>query len=180
MLKLVIDYERADGNQAIKSHETGIPMLRPMIMEFPNDPSCPYLDRQYMFGDSLLVAPVFHEHIVQFYLPAGKWTDLFTDEVHAGPKWVTQENYPLDRIPAFVREGTVLVLGPQGIKIPDYEYGNVELEVRAYEIGDGEVEVKVPSGKGGEWAGTIKVQGGKVDGGSLKVSLKEGSGGNGF
>ncbi|MDQ2693428.1 MAG: alpha-xylosidase, partial [Chloroflexota bacterium] len=46
---------------AIQSHEQGTPMLRAMMLEFPNDPACEYLDRQYMLGDSLLVAPVFNE-----------------------------------------------------------------------------------------------------------------------
>ena len=51
---------------AIQAHEQGIPMLRAMMLEFPNDPACDYLDLQYMLGDSLLVAPVFsHDHSVE-------------------------------------------------------------------------------------------------------------------
>lgn len=126
-----------------------------------------------MFGESLLVAPVFDESTVEFYLPAGKWTDIFTDEVFEGPRWVKQENVPLDRIPVMAREGTVLCLGPEGIDIPDYDYGNVELEVRAYQLGEKEVEVQIPSGKGKAFAGTVTVKDGKVTS-DLKAKLWKG------
>ncbi|MFK9882575.1 TIM-barrel domain-containing protein, partial [Klebsiella pneumoniae] len=45
--------------QAALANECGTPMLRAMMLEFPDDPACDYLDRQYMLGDSVLVAPVF-------------------------------------------------------------------------------------------------------------------------
>ena len=52
-------------------------MLRAMMLEFPDDPTCDYLDLQYMLGDSLLVAPIFsHDGSVRFYVPEGRWTNL--------------------------------------------------------------------------------------------------------
>ncbi|MBQ8088505.1 MAG: alpha-xylosidase, partial [Clostridia bacterium] len=58
----------------VEAHERGIPMLRPMLLEFPLDPACETLDRQYTLGDSLLVAPVFREDgQVAYYLPDGVW-----------------------------------------------------------------------------------------------------------
>src|SRR5690606_30447311 len=64
---------------ASEAASKGIPMMRAMLLEFPDDPACEYLDRQYMLGESLLVAPVFREDgQVSFYLPAGTWTHLLT------------------------------------------------------------------------------------------------------
>lgn len=141
-----------------------------MILDFPHDPVCAYLDKQNMLGDSLLVAPVFHASVASFYIPEGRWTCFWTGEVIEGPKYVRKEDYPLDIIPVFVRAGTVLLLGPEGIDVPDYEYGNVGLEVRMYELGS-DVEVKVPTGKGSDWAGTVTVtKDGKVDAGVVKIS----------
>ena len=48
--------------QAVRSHKEGRPVLRPMFLDFPEDRACDTLDRQYMFGDSLLVAPIFKEN----------------------------------------------------------------------------------------------------------------------
>ena len=53
----------------------GLPVMRPMVIEFQDDPVCAFLDRQYMLGEKILVAPVFDEDgWVEFYLPAGTWT----------------------------------------------------------------------------------------------------------
>jgi alpha-D-xyloside xylohydrolase len=62
---------------AREAHEKGIPVLRAMFLEFPRDPVCPLLDRQYMLGADLLVAPVLSaDGIVEYYLPPGAWTHL--------------------------------------------------------------------------------------------------------
>jgi alpha-glucosidase (family GH31 glycosyl hydrolase) len=160
--------------QAIKATETGIPFMRPMILEFPDDPTGAYLDKQYMFGDNILVAPVLHADKAQFYIPSGIWTDFFTGETTTGPQWVTKTDYPLDALPVYVRPGTVLLLGPEDVTIPDYEYGKVELEARCYQLQDGQVvEVAVPTGKGKEMAGTVRVGSkGVIEAGRLHVSLR--------
>lgn len=134
--------------------------MRSMALEFPEDPFTSHLDKQYLLGDSLLVAPVLHETKASYYVPAGKWTDLWTGEVVEGPKFVTEEDCPLDRIPVFVRPGSIILLGPKGVDVPDYKYAEVELEVRAYQI-DQDTEVEVPTGAQDEIAGKIKV---KADG----------------
>lgn len=68
--------------QANICHETGIPVMRAMILEFPDDPNCLYLDRQYMLGDKYLVAPVMNpDSKAVYYLPAGTWKNYFTGEV---------------------------------------------------------------------------------------------------
>ena len=66
---------------AVEATTAGLPVMRAMLLEFPDDPACATLDRQYMLGSSLLVAPVFTpEGDVEFYLPEGKWTHLLTGE----------------------------------------------------------------------------------------------------
>jgi alpha-D-xyloside xylohydrolase len=82
----------------------GIPVLRAMFLEFPNDPACAYLDRQYMLGPDLLVAPVFSEDgEVSYYLPEGEWTRLLTGETVKGGSW-KKEKHDFLSLPLLVRE----------------------------------------------------------------------------
>lgn len=125
-----------------------------------------------MFGDNILVAPVLHESRAQFYLPAGTWTCFWSNKTETGPNWITEENYPLDSIPVYVREGTVLLLGPADIDVPDYKYGEVQLEARSYQVKE-EVTVDIPVGEGKGWAGQVKFgPNGIVDIGKFNIELK--------
>jgi alpha-D-xyloside xylohydrolase len=124
--------------QAAKSIAAGLPLsLRAMCLEFPDDPTAWFLDRQFMLGESLLVAPVFAESgEVQFYLPKGRWTDFFTGEVKEGPGWV-EERHGFETLPLYVREGTVLSLGVEGETRTVYDFVR-EVELKTYGIGEGE------------------------------------------
>ncbi len=96
---------------AVEAHRTGVPVMRPMLLEFPDDPTCRTLDRQYMLGPDLLVAPVFTaEGDVEFYLPEGAWTHLLTGETVQGPGW-RREVHGFDSLPLYVRPGALLPLG---------------------------------------------------------------------
>lgn len=91
------------------ANEFGTPMMRAMLLEFPDDRTCWNLDQQYMFGSDLLVAPVFNATgEVEFYLPAGEWTNFFTGEVISGAKWV-REVHDFNSIPLYVRGGSPLL-----------------------------------------------------------------------
>ena len=132
---------------AIQAHENGIPMLRAMLLEFPDDPTCSFLDRQYMLGDSLLVAPVFrHDGSVEFYVPAGKWTNLLNGNVIEGPCWAT-ETHDYMGLPLLVRPNSVIPIGNQNNR-PDYDYSdNVTLQI--YQLQEGvETRVEIPSMSG--------------------------------
>ena len=95
---------------AVRTSQTGIPMMKPMIVDFENDPVAPFLDRQYMLGESLLVAPVFSEQgEVTYYLPEGKWTNYFTGECQ-GQGW-RKEKWDYFGLPVMVRENTILPVG---------------------------------------------------------------------
>ena len=111
-------------------------MMRAMMLEFPDDLTCDYLDRQYMLGDSLLVAPVFsYEGDVAYYVPHGRWTSFLTGEVVEGPAWA-RETHDFMSLPLMVRPNSVIAVGSQEDR-PDYDYGDgVTLQV--YELADGE------------------------------------------
>lgn len=100
-------YLVAAGDDA---HRTGRPVMRPMQLEFPDDPATAYLDRQYLLGASLLVAPVFSASgEVEYYLPAGRWTNWFTREVVEGGGW-RREVHGFDTVPLWIREGAVVAV----------------------------------------------------------------------
>lgn len=91
-----------------ESAATGLPVMRPMPLAFPDDPGVEYLDRQYMLGPDILVAPVFTEGgEVDFYLPAGGWTHLLTGERVIGGGW-RRETHDVRSLPLYVRDGAVL------------------------------------------------------------------------
>ena len=99
--------------RAIETHLTGVPMMRPMILEFPEDPSVAYLDRQYFFGSGMLVAPVFSEDgKVTYYLPEGTWTHFLTGVQVSGPGWRTETCGYLS-LPVMVRENSLIPVGPR-------------------------------------------------------------------
>lgn len=106
---------------AIETSKTGVPMMRSMVLEFTEDRNCAYLDKQYMFGDSLLVAPIFNEEsIAEYYLPEGKWTNFLTGEEREGGKWYSEKHGYLS-IPLYAREGSIIALGASE-NGPVYDY----------------------------------------------------------
>jgi Alpha-glucosidases, family 31 of glycosyl hydrolases len=121
--------------------------MRAMMLEFPDDPTCNYLDRQYMLGESLLIAPVFSEdNTVSYYLPTGCWTNFFTGESITGPGWV-HERHDFMSLPLMVRPNSVIAIGSHEDR-PDYDYSDgVTLQVYALEEGK-QVSLVIPSIKG--------------------------------
>jgi alpha-D-xyloside xylohydrolase len=98
--------------QAAQSCRNGLPMVRPMALEFQDDPTTQRLDTQYMFGDDFLVAPVLSaDHAVQVYLPKGKWVDYWSKKPISGGKWLSL-TAPLDILPLWVRSGAIIPYGP--------------------------------------------------------------------
>ncbi|WP_336640802.1 alpha-xylosidase [Microbacterium sp. USHLN272] len=133
--------------QGLDAAATGVPLMRPMVLEFPDDPATAYLDRQYMLGSDLLVAPVFTEDgEVEFYLPAGEWTSLLTGETVTGGGW-RRERHGFDSLPLYVRPGTVLPWGAR-VDRPDYDYHDgLQLRVFAGGTGTAAVTVTNPDGR---------------------------------
>jgi len=116
---------------AVEAARRGLPMMRAMFLEFPDDPACAGLDRQYMLGDSLLVAPVFSETgEVEYYLPAGEWTRLLSGERVLGGRWIRERHGYLS-LPLLAREGSLVAFGAVDER-PDYEWAEgAELRLHA-------------------------------------------------
>lgn len=122
--------------QSLSATKTGVPLLRAMFLEFPSDPTCWFLDAQYMLGESLLVAPVFSgddNAEVTFYLPEGRWTNFWTGDVVSGPGWKS-EKHGFESLVLYVREGTTLIIQGGDSKELQTDYLNDKLEVWTYQV----------------------------------------------
>ena len=114
---------------AVEANQQGIPAMRAMVLEFPGDLGSEDCDRQYMLGDSLLVAPVLREdNIGEYYLPRGCWTEFFSGKETTEYGWHRDE-YDFFSLPLYVRENTLLPIGQCDDKA-DYAYEeNVLMQV---------------------------------------------------
>jgi alpha-D-xyloside xylohydrolase len=132
---------------AVQARDHGTPMVRPLLLEFPQDLNTHSLDRQYLLGSQLLVAPVLRsDSEVDVYLPEGRWTHLFTGEVVDGGRW-RHERHGMLSLPLYVRPGSLLALGARNDR-PDYDYRD-GLELHLFELADGQTSsVRVPDAQG--------------------------------
>lgn len=121
---------------AVNVNLAGEPLMRAMMLEFPEDQTCLMLDRQYMLGDSLLVAPIFREDgVVEFYVPEGVWTNYINGEQFEGGKWYTRK-YDYFNLPLLVRAGAVIARGSVNAK-PDYDYAD-GITYEVFSLADGQ------------------------------------------
>lgn len=100
-------------SQAKFTHDTGAPFMRPLWMDFGTDLNVANIGTQYMFGPAFLVAPVTEQGQTEkdVYLPAGTdWYDFWTNEKFSGGRWIKAQA-PIDRIPVFVKAGSVIPMG---------------------------------------------------------------------
>ena len=118
-------------------------IMRGLVMDFPQDTVVRRIGDQYLFGPSLLINPVYQSLSVSrlVYLPAGNgWYDLYTGSYHAGGQRIVA-NAPYERMPVFVREGSIIPTGPE-LQFTDekpadpitlYVYGGRDAEFNLYE-----------------------------------------------
>lgn len=142
---------------AIEASREGTPVMRAMLLEFPNDPTCATLDRQYMLGASLLIAPVLNEEgVALYYLPEGMWTHLMTGQTRAGSRWY-EEKYGFTEAPIFVRAGTLLATSPREDR-PDYDYSR-EVVLTPYQLSEnGTISATVTDEQGNAFTATAQRQ----------------------
>ena len=108
----LIPYLYALGHQ---TYDSGAPFMRALFMDFPTDEQVMTIGDEYMLGRSMLVAPVTEQGATsrRVYLPAGTdWFDWWTKARVAGGQWITAAA-PIDRIPVFVRAGSIIPIGVQ-------------------------------------------------------------------
>ena len=117
------------------THETGIPVMRSMVLEYQDDDACIYLDKQYMLGESILVAPIFNNQSeARYYLPEGKWTNFINGKKYDGGRWIREKHSYLS-VPMMIKENSIIAIGCEKSK-PDYDYRK-DVSLLAYELVDG-------------------------------------------
>ncbi|HUF09269.1 MAG TPA: TIM-barrel domain-containing protein, partial [Rhodothermales bacterium] len=98
-----------------ESAQTGMPVMRPMVLAFQGDQAAAEASYQYMFGPDLLVAPMYQSGTYRsVYLPVGEWIDWWDGTVHTGPRTV-EVHSPLEEMPLFVRSGAIFPMLPEDV-----------------------------------------------------------------
>jgi alpha-glucosidase len=92
-----------------KASISGVPIMRPLLLEFPDDKTTYRIDTQFMVGENILVSPVMEAGSTSrwMYLPNGDWFDFWTREKFTGGKWIDAKA-PIDQLPVFIRAGAVI------------------------------------------------------------------------
>jgi alpha-glucosidase len=100
-----------------EAYDTGVPTMRAMVLEFPEDPVTWSKRTQYQFmsGEWFLVAPVYEDTPIRndIYLPAGKWIDYWDGREFSGPMTLNSYEAPLDKLPLFVKAGAIVPMYPE-------------------------------------------------------------------
>jgi alpha-D-xyloside xylohydrolase len=98
---------------AREAAQTGLPVLRPLALQYPDDPVAATVDYEYLLGPDLLVVPVMNAAgLALVYLPEGEWRNWWTDEVQRGPLHF-QTEVPIELLPLYARAGVSIPLGPE-------------------------------------------------------------------
>jgi alpha-glucosidase (family GH31 glycosyl hydrolase) len=131
---------------AREAYDSGLPMVRGLYLDAPDDPMAYRFDQEYMFGDEMLVAPVVSPGAVAsmpVWFPPGGWIDLFTGRAYRGPAVATVAS-PLHRMPVFVRAGAILPLQPGATSV-----GSAATTLlRVFAGGDGSYRLYDDAGEG--------------------------------
>jgi len=122
--------------QSVSTSSNGVPLMRAMVLDFGDDPACDYLDRQYMLGNNLLIAPILNpEGEAVYYLPRGTWTHFLSGEQVQGGSW-RNEIYDYFSLPLYARENSLIPLGNEDTH-PDYDYTD-SVTLHLFALQDGE------------------------------------------
>lgn len=158
-------------SQSVATAASGVPMMRGMVLEFPEDVATHELDRQYMLGDALLVAPIFNtEGVGQFYVPetAGDWIDHLSGKVYPAGKWYT-ETYDYFHLPLLVRPNTILVEGGVDNQA-EYDYA-VDTTIHLYNLQAGVTATTTICNVAGEVVANLSA---KLENGKLTLNNPDG------
>jgi alpha-D-xyloside xylohydrolase len=95
-------------NAAVNASRQGTPIIRPLVLDFPDDPNTYNLDLEYMFGDEILVAPIYNQSGRRpVYLPEGRWIDYWTQKIYRGSQTLFIEA-PLKIMPLYVKANALI------------------------------------------------------------------------
>lgn len=97
----------------VTASKSGIPMIRPLVLEYEEDETVRNMNDEFLVGENLLVAPVLEQgaRARLVYLPKGRWYDFYTKECYEGGTYIIK-NAPLDTCPLFVKEGSIIPMYP--------------------------------------------------------------------
>ncbi len=147
-------------SQAERCARLALPMMRALVLEYQRDPNVYAIDTEYMFGDSLLVAPVLDETDARLvYLPDDQFFDYWTGELHPGGRWI-EVSAPLDVLPLFVKAGAILPMGPDMRHVD--ERPTDQLTLCVYPLRDGDSEFDYVHTDGTNHRIAMRVGGGKA------------------
>ena len=97
-----------------------MPVLRAMILHYPEDKTCRQIDDQYFFGENMLVVPVMNsENKRDIYLPKGTWVHFFTRKIFEGERWLKNVEVPMAEIPVFVKQGATIPMYLEQVNCTD-------------------------------------------------------------
>ena len=119
-------------HESKKAIQTGSPLMKALMLEYPEDARVDGLYDEYMFGEVMLVAPIIEEEAItrKVYLPSGTWVDLWSNEAHQGPMVVTSKA-EVDEIPVFVRMNSAVLMNVDETRKLGSSVGN---DVSQYQV----------------------------------------------
>jgi alpha-glucosidase len=119
---------------AARAHRDGLGPVRPLALDYPRDPNTwgNAALHEFLVGDAFLVAPVYRDATRRdgIYLPAGTWIDYWTGERHQGPTTIDGYRAPLERLPLFVKAGSIIPMWPEGtLSWRTRHQGQIDLDI---------------------------------------------------
>jgi alpha-glucosidase len=114
---------------AYEAHQFGLPMMRPVFLEYPKDINAYDLHEQFLLGENIMVCPIVRPRIKKkmIYLPEGKWYDYWTNEVYNSGYHVIDVN--IDNIPVFVKSGSAILKNKLLQSTNELEKEPVEIQI---------------------------------------------------
>lgn len=116
-------------SSAHRSVETGLPIMRPLLLDWPDDPTTATIDDQWLFGESILVAPIVDQrNHRKVYLPSGQWYEYWTDEILDGGRWLDVQA-DIETLPLYIRAGAVIPLAPDMAHTGERQWNPLTVEI---------------------------------------------------
>jgi alpha-glucosidase len=125
-----------------EAHRTGVPLFRPLVLNFQDDPNTYNLDDQFMVGEALMVAPILSPGVTErlVYLPKGTWYDYWTTKKYEGGTMIRVEA-PLDTVPMFVRGGSIIAKAPAMNFVNEKPWDPISFEIYPDDNGSAQTEL---------------------------------------
>ena len=113
-----------------KGETTGLPVMRPLVLHYPNDPEVRNLNSEFLVGENILVAPVLEQGATKrmVYLPEGTWYDYWTGEKVEGKQYILKDA-PIDVCPMYVKAGSIIPTYEVVQYVGEKPYNKLELLV---------------------------------------------------